>query len=534
MCALAVLNCSGSPPEAPPFSHLQVAAGARAYHVPSSVDLPLSVVELEDGRWALCDGKQIFVLARQGRGYAISQLAPPKVKIWSPAGLASRNGLLLVANSSGHDLLELELAGDQLSFFKRIADPQMVTPVNLAIDSDGSVVAADPDGGGVLYFNPEGALKWRYPLDQAHGVTVSGGLVYATSLSGRTITRIDPGEASGDPSRRYRGSAGSLGGSKGRYQWPVGLASAGNEIVVTDALSGRISFLDQDLHEVRHAGANGPGLDAFDFPSATLPVSGGYLVVDTYKNRLIRLNSDLVIQDQIALGQVVPVGRQRPLISVSDARPYPYGHRSLLSMDDSRRRRPLPGADIAAAMGLRSALSFTGAFGGLDHFGTGGDYAHLDLSSSELQFSGITWAEQIGSLILAGSPQTAALEVIDPQSGTFVALPVDRDSWWWAGRLLTPDNVSHDFGPIIQQAQDRFQSVRSSLDARIPRVQAFNTYLNQGREKNWSLDLTSEPAQRFWASGRTQADAQRYFDWASRQSQLRVVELLEVRYLSGS
>ncbi|MEI4861543.1 hypothetical protein Q8G41_28555, partial [Klebsiella pneumoniae] len=78
------------------------------------------------------------------------------------------------------------------------------------------------------------------------------------------------------------------------------------------------------LHVVRRVGGNGPGLDAFNFPFAAVPTAGGYLVVDTFKQRLARTDRSWTLQEQIVFGALVPVGRERPLVAGTDAHPNTY------------------------------------------------------------------------------------------------------------------------------------------------------------------------------------------------------------------
>src|SRR5207249_460146 len=103
--------------------------------------------------------------------------------------------------------------------------------------------------------------------------------------------------------------AGSVGVSRGRYLWPVGLSSVDDRVLVTDAHNGRVTVLDRDLRVQEQVGGNGPGMDAFDFPFATLPVADGYLIVDTFKSRVVHLDRKWVVKEQLAYGRMVPVGR---------------------------------------------------------------------------------------------------------------------------------------------------------------------------------------------------------------------------------
>jgi hypothetical protein len=78
-----------------------------------------------------------------------------------------------------------------------------------------------------------------------------------------------------------------------------------------------------------------------------------------------------------------------------------------------------------------------------------------------------------------------------------------------------------------------FGQAKQLLSQGVSRPDAFNRALAGNNPRNWSLDLASPAAQQYLHSARTPAEARRYFDWALGQHEQRVVEFLEVKYLSG-
>jgi hypothetical protein len=512
LLASACVSKPTAPAAPPPFDHLRVASTFHTYRSPVATGLPTSVVQDEGGRYLLCDHANVYLLTLTSAGLDAVLLARPQVPVWLPTGLAYRAGLLYVANDRGHDVLVLRRTDAGLSLVRRITSPRMVQPRNVAAEQDGSVAVADQDGA-VLKFGPGGALRWRTPLEGAHGVTESGGSIYASSLGRQTVSRLDQSGA-------VLQSAGSPGTSLGRYLYPVSLAAADGRILVTDGHNGRITVLDERLHVVDHAGASGPGLDAFNIPFATLPLADGYLVADSFKSRLLRLDRRWTIQYQVALGPSVPAGRERPLVFGSDARPYTYDM--------------LPGVDVTARLGLRSPLRFEGSFNGLDHVNPDGTSTHLVFEDPQLGSTGPTWAQQVGQYIVVGSSANGQLEVIDPTSGMFTYVRVGGDAWWRAGTLLQSGGVRRDLAEVIAPALPAFARARQLLDRGVSRPDAFNQALAAGKPRDWSADLTSPAGQQFLHSAMTPNDARQYFDWALKQPQQRAVEQLEVRYLSGS
>jgi hypothetical protein len=515
---LAGCAVDGSAPRSPVvLDHLPVASGFRSYHVPSAVGLMSSIVDIGGGQYLVGDTANVYRVVRSSTGYALTRLARPSVRTWNPVGLAYRDGVLYVADGAGRDVLELGIAGDTLTLMRRITNDAMQDAENVAAQPDGSVVVTDQAAGAVLMFQPDGALLWSLKLTGAHGLTSSGGRLYVSSLADGTIREIDR------RGRQVR-SAGRLGVSSGRYVWPVGLATDDGRILVTDAHTGHITVLSNDLQFLGRAGGDGPGLDVFNFPFATLPVTGGYLVVDTFKVRLVRTDRSWTVREQVALGPLVPVGREKPLVAGSDAHPHTYA--------------TLPGVDVVAALGLRPPVTFVGALNGLDHLGRDGQLTHLDVIDPQFGSTSMTWAQAAGQYIVVGSSQRRALEVVDPATGMFTFVDVGPDSWWRSGALMLASNLRRALDDVIAPAVAAFARARQLLAQGAARKDAFNQALAAGRPRNWVQDLSgsgsSAAAQEFLRSPMGPDDARRYFDASLSQPTLRVVELLEVKYLSSS
>jgi DNA-binding beta-propeller fold protein YncE len=516
---IAVSGCSGPQPSRPAApagsSHLNVAATFRTFHVPSTPQSVESIVQVDPNQYLLCDFYDIYQLARgAGGGYTIKILNRPPATAWSPAGLAYRDGLVYIADNLGHDVLVVRVQGNNLVPVRRVARQDgrsMGTPRHVVAEADGSVVVADYAGNAVLRFNGDGSLAWTLPMPSAGGVIESGGFIYATSTGNHTVSKIDL-------HGKILRTTGSIGWSPGRYVFPIDVADAGGRLVVTDAVTGRISVLDQNLRQVGMAGGNGPGTDAMDYPYATLPVAGGYVVVDTGKDRLLFTDRGWTLQQEVVFGTSVPAGRQRPLVYGTDARPTSYGM--------------LPGVDVVAALGLRTALPFTGGFDGLDSW-SGRNFVQLNFDDQTVSVRFITWSQRVGSVILVGSPQAPWLEVIDPSTGLFSSAYVGLDTWWRAGWLLYPQNLRVDLAQVISRQLANIEAVKRLLAAGATRERAFQLAI-AGDAYDWSLNVTSPQGRQFLSSGRSKADASTYYTWALQQPNIHVAELLMVKYLSGS
>jgi hypothetical protein len=512
---VGLVACGGSAapsPDASRFGHLPVAATFRTNHAPSMAGAPIAVVRLGQSSYLACDYSNVYRVATTSSGYAVTILAPPPVPVWAPAGLDYRNGSLYVANFNGEDVLQLRLVGDRLDLVRRITIPGMLQPKRVHVNPDGSMLVADHNSDAVLRLRPDGTLDWRVRIEQVNGLAESGGYAYASSLVNRTITKIDMAGHAVD-------HTGSIGVEVGGYLLPVDVADLGSRIAVTDAVNGRITILDHDLHVVGHVGGNGPGLNALNYPFAVLSIPNGYLIADTYKRRLLRLDRGWTIQEQIVLGPWVPIGRERPLVSGSSAHPFTY---------DS-----LPGVDIAAELGLRQPLHFTGAYGGLDHVGPGRAVLHLDLTDPDFGDTNAAWATKVGRYIVAGSAESYNLEVIDPATAMFTYVVVGEDNWWFEGALLTPVGLRLALSTVIQPAVARLVRAQRLTDQGASRQEVVQAALAGQSSHDLARDLTSPEGQQFLHSRMGMADADQFFASAMHRPQQRVIELLLVKFLSG-
>jgi hypothetical protein len=242
--------------------------------------------------------------------------------------------------------------------------------------------------------------------------------------------------------------------------------------------------------------------------------------VDTFKYRLVHTDRSWTETEQVAFGQAVPVGRGRPLVVGTDAHPYTYPTQ--------------PGVDLLAALGLRRPETFVGGLNGLDHLDSKGNVTQLDVIDPQYGSTSLTWAQTVGSYIVIGSDQRSALEVVDPSSGMFTFVDVGGDAWWRSGTILLSENLRRDLTQVIAPAVARFQDARALQTQGVARATAFNQALTGGRPRNFSTDLSSPAGQQFLHSRMTAQDARTYFDAALAQQKVRMVELLEVKYLRGS
>ncbi|SFD26442.1 hypothetical protein [Clostridium uliginosum] len=209
-------------------------------------------------------------------------------KIWNPTGIYfnKNTNLLYIANYNGHNILVCKVnENHKLELVKEITNDQMISPENVVTNSDGTKIAvADYDGNALFLFDNNGQMIWKREVPLAHGVTLDENYVYATSLEKKSVVKYD---FSGNEIIE-KGSIGQTGIAK--YMWPTSIFAYENNIVLTDAHSGRIIILDKNLNYVSSIGGNGPSINDLNFPYSTVVHQNYMYVTDTFNSRVLKLD----------------------------------------------------------------------------------------------------------------------------------------------------------------------------------------------------------------------------------------------------
>ena len=255
----------------------------------AGVPMPVSLSWLDDTRVFVANYDQVYLLDLSVN--SIQRVARPQgVPRWNPTGVYyhAPTKRLYVANYQGHDVLILNAAEPLLpKLMSRIADGALKGPENVAVSPDASHIAvADYDASGVFLYNAAGKLLWKMDVTMAHGVAFTGdglhvlasGLgpkagVSKFTLEGRLVKKI-----------------GQSGWGKNGFLWPTSISVRDGVLAVSDAHTGKITFLSEDLLPIATLGANGPGFGTFNMPYAVLwDQDNSILVADSFKDRLLRV-----------------------------------------------------------------------------------------------------------------------------------------------------------------------------------------------------------------------------------------------------
>lgn len=214
---------------------------------------------------------------------------------YNPTGVfVGDNGKVYVANYKANNILvgRLDAAKCKYLIEAKYSSSNTRGPENVVVDPSANLlISANYDAGTVVAFDLDSKEeKWSAAIAQAHGVTVSGGKVFATGLTARKIYEIDI-----ETGKIIR-SKGSLGWNpmEAQYVWPTSIFSLNkNELVVADPQSGFVSILNAStLDVVRYTGGNGPAENLFNYPYAAVPVGGELMVLSSMRGEIFFLNSN--------------------------------------------------------------------------------------------------------------------------------------------------------------------------------------------------------------------------------------------------
>jgi hypothetical protein len=416
-----------------------VAGPCRMITNPDLPVKPVSIWHWSGDEFLVCNYLNVY-LVNAATGSAVVLEKPPDVSTWVPTGVCAdpNSGHILVANYNGHDVLEMVPEGGRLKLVNRYTHPDMHSPETVCLTQDGTRFAvADYDGDAVFFFARGGKMLWRREARLAHGLCIVGEVVYATSLRDRTLLKFDT-------AGNLLAKAGKLGWGDNKYLWPVGMAAAGDDIVVCDAHTGKISFLTPSLAVTKWFGGNGPRFDLFNMPFCACVHDGKMLVGDAFKHRI------LVIEQGTCTAALShdPVPEGRPAAPPRDKHYLAYVNQA------SDTRVTIPGL---------TASSWHDAYAGYVRADTAGQlyyprWGTLFAPAGSIQpyFCWSTYRTRHGSpLLLLGHSQGVFALVVD-QDGR--ATPVAGGYLWpEAGELVDNYGAARDLDGLLDVALRRFR-----------------------------------------------------------------------------
>lgn len=249
---------------------------------PDLAKLPVSIAHWHDAQYLTCHYNELQ-LVNSATGAVHTLVPPSELPHWRPTGVCTipDDGIVLVANYTGHDVLEMKLVGRRLTLLRRYVHDDMRSPENVALSPDRKLVGvADYDGNRLLVFHRDGSAAWQREVRWAHGVAFGADFVVVTSLQGRYVQKFD---LRGQP----LGRVGTMGWGDNKYLWPTSIHVDGDRLLVADAHTGKIATLDHQLRQTAWLGGNGPHPRLFNMPYAVGGQGREFMVCDTFNHRLL-------------------------------------------------------------------------------------------------------------------------------------------------------------------------------------------------------------------------------------------------------
>lgn len=407
-------------------------------------------------------------------------------KVWNPTGVYfnKNTNLLYIANYNGHNVLICKVnENHKLELVKEIANEQMISPENVVANSDGTKIAvADYDGNGLLLFDDNGDLIWKREASLAHGVTLDDQYIYVTSLEKKSVAKYD---FQGNQIIT-KGSIGQTGRDK--YMWPTSVFAYENNIVVTDAHSGRIIILDKNLKYVSSIGGNGPSINTFNFPYSTVVQDKYLYVTDTYNSRIVKLDmSGDLIEQWSHKDFNKNENNKNILITPYKDIPYTYGE-----MKDIPSELFSPLAKDKTVVSSYSAIDLYNKDSSL--------YKKVYLSDYECNKSNgyavpflsqiyITWCNKYEyegkTFFVFGSPERIGYYYIfDLSDGIFFVNCLSSSDVIWRveDKFYSNDDIDIDMETILGKSKDSInkfnQYCNSGMDRKSAYIKAFYEYYN--------------------------------------------------------
>lgn len=217
-----------------------------------------------------------------------------KSKVYIPTGVfIDHKKNLYVANYKSNNILEgaINTKKCEVHFTREFSSMNTKGPENVSVDDKNNIlVSANYDAGTVTAFNlTDGKERWATNIGQAHGVAISDNKVYATGLTERKIyeLRLDDG--------KIINTIGSIGWDpmKSQFLWPTSIYPYNdNELVLSDAQSGFVSFLDKKtLKTIKYTGGNGPSYHWFNYPYSAYPTKNQLVILSSKRGEILFLDS---------------------------------------------------------------------------------------------------------------------------------------------------------------------------------------------------------------------------------------------------
>lgn len=473
----------------------------NAQGTPLDIGMVVSLTRIDKNHLIFCNYATLYLL-NLDTGLTKILLPPASIQKWVPTAVKyyPSNKTLYIANYLGKDCFAFKLDSHyNLQLEKRYVDVDMVGPEGICATKDGKIVAVvDFDSSKLIVFK-EGQKAWSYPAKRAHGVTFSTDekFIYVSSLDPAQVLKFS---LTGDLISQVDRS----GFGKNSYLYPTAVSTCSGKVAVTDAHTGKISMLDEDLNFLGCVGGNGPGHDLFNMPYGLEFTEDGLMyVADTFKSRILEINP--FTGAVFAIYEGMPSNKALNFSGMPSQKQEPIGKgyvkranpECLFSMD-------LPYFDS-------SKEKFCHASHGIYTVERGKPYRIFSLTGSSPLMSAGSYYWTFGAhytyhnknFTIIGSPQTHEWFVI--YKGIVAPVRLGLDFWLDVGEnafVSTAYSGKLPFSDVIQQALPKIEAYMDAIQEKQAPLMAMAKHLfGEGNfEERFKAAFLTEPGKKFYAA----------------------------------
>jgi DNA-binding beta-propeller fold protein YncE len=197
-----------------------------------------------------------------------------------PGAVAERDGVLYVADPGAQAVWILDAPRGRYARITHIGEQALISPVALALGSDGAVFLADTGLKQVFLLDRDGKLIRSFA---SQGLERPAGVAWDEATQQLFVLdslrhRIAVFDANGTLLRNF----GESGKNNGQFNHPTHLTLDSGALLVTDALNFRVQAMDRSGNFLTKFGKVGNGAGDFAAPKGIAADSAGHVyVVDT-------------------------------------------------------------------------------------------------------------------------------------------------------------------------------------------------------------------------------------------------------------
>jgi DNA-binding beta-propeller fold protein YncE len=465
---------------------------------PLAMGMACSITLIDQNHLFFCNYTSVYCVDIT-TGEAKKVNPPAEIKKWRPTGLKylPKQKLLYVANYKGEDVLIFKVGNDlELKLIKQVTDAALKGPENIDITKDGKFfVIADYDSSKIILFNQSGNKLWEKSVGMAHGVSFSKdeNYIFASGLKPASLHKFD---MKGNVVKKV----GEESWGKNGYLWATCLQVSGDEVFVSDAHTGKISALDDELSPKYCIGGNGLGADLLNMPYAIACVSNDLAyVTDTFKGRILLIN----LKD----GEVLKVYQSKPVDQVKG------GITPLVKKTNNVGKHIPIGKNYTHRINKENKFRMDGLFSSDNLWYAGYASIQSEMSKKKIEFKGLTglysssfyywcfgcnYTDQSGSYTILGSPQNR--EWLVYHQGILIPVSVGFDFWLTENLLTSSNGKQIEIADLVAFAKKNIKAYAQDIKKGIHPLNAMAEHLFGIKKFNNNFEKTfvSQKGQLFY------------------------------------